>query len=229
MLFEKVNLMEHRKIFTTADGSHSIYSREGIAYHSIHGAIQESKHVYIDAGLKPIVKHNPHQTIAIFELGFGTGLNALLTASFAKENDVNIQYKTIEPFPLQEAEFEKLNYGKILNQEDLFFALHQCRFNGTHQLLPNFSFIKNNSKVEKFSTNQLFHLIYFDAFAPTTQPQLWDETILQKMYNLLYLNGILVTYCSKGIVKRALTKVGFKVEALTGPPKKREMIRAIKP
>lgn len=220
--------MEHRKIFTTADGSHSIYSREGIAYHSIHGAIQESNHVYIDAGLKLVVKHNPHQTIAIFELGFGTGLNALLTASFAKENDVNIQYKTIEPFPLQEAEFEKLNYGKILNQEDLFFALHQCRFNATHPLLPNFSFTKWKQDIETFTPINLYHLIYFDAFAPASQPQLWEAAILKKMFSILQQNGALVTYCSKGIVKRSLKQIGFIVETLPGPPKKREMIRAIK-
>ncbi len=220
--------MTNRKIFTTSDGSHSIYDKNGVAYHSIYGALQESKHVFIDMGLNFVHQQHLSQVINIFELGFGTGLNALLTAQFAKETKRSIHYETIEPFLLQEIEFQRLNYGSLLNDEALFIKLHQCSCNTHHQLLSNFNFVKYNISIEDFKTAQLFHLIYFDAFAPTAQPQLWEAAILKQMFSLLQQGGVMVTYCSKGIVKRALKQIGFMVQALPGALHKREMIRAIK-
>lgn len=219
-----------RMIQVTADGSHTIaIPAMQVTYHSIHGAIQESMHVFIEAGLKPLL--NIYETIHIFEMGFGTGLNALLSLQHAIQYEQKIYYYAIELFPLQTHEYTSLNYGAQFQSNLLqryFMQIHESAWEKDIAIHPLFTLHKTNQSLLHFSTNQPFDLIYFDAFAPKPQPELWTQEVFEKMFHLLCENGILVTYCSKGDVQRAMIAAGFTVEKLPGPPGKREMIRGSK-
>jgi tRNA U34 5-methylaminomethyl-2-thiouridine-forming methyltransferase MnmC len=220
-----------RKLIFTSDGSHSISVPDlDVTYHSIHGAIQESKHVFIEAGLKST--GSPAGTsLKIFEMGFGTGLNALLTIIEAQKIQINIYYETIEQFPLYKNEISVLNYCNQLNREDLqplFEQLHNCEWEKEIKLASDFIFRKSKINLLTFETAETFKLIYFDAFDPNVQPELWTKQIFEKMFAMLEPGGILVTYSSKGDVRRALLGAGFAVEKLPGPKGKREMIRALR-
>jgi tRNA U34 5-methylaminomethyl-2-thiouridine-forming methyltransferase MnmC len=222
-----------QKLILTEDGSHSIEVPElGVTYHSIHGAIQESKHVFIEAGLYTV--SNVRRTlniIRIFEVGFGTGLNVLLTIVETEKLNRKIYYETIELFPLNVEEARSLNYCRILHRNDLqtsFEQLHICDWEREITITSKFGFKKTETNLLNFRTSETFDLIYFDAFAPNAQPELWTEKIFEKMFSILPPGGILVTYCSKGAVRRAMQSAGFKVEKIFGPPGKREMVRARK-
>jgi tRNA U34 5-methylaminomethyl-2-thiouridine-forming methyltransferase MnmC len=214
-------------IITTKDGSHTIQVEgSGITYHSVHGAIQESMHVFIDAGLKKWKENNPAaNSIRIFEMGFGTGLNALLTTIHA---GMNVYYTSIEKFPLEDTFFHKLNYGSLVDNEKLFFDLHKAEWSAPVRINDQFTLEKINGELENLDVKQKYDVIFFDAFAPTAQPELWTDEVFSKMYSLLDNDGILVTYCSKGDVQRAMKRSGFRIEKIQGPPGKREMIRAYK-
>ena len=218
-------------IVTTSDGAHTLYSEKyGVTYHSIHGAVQESNHVFINAGLRyvAVLKDN----ISILEIGLGTGLNAILTLIEGKKRNLQIHYHGIEAYPVDKATIDNLNYTSILTfSEDLdytFEKMHEASWNEAFNLTENFNMIKTHDSFENFQPVSKYDIIYFDAFAPNAQPELWKEEIFQKMYNSLELGGILVTYCAKGEVKRTMKKVGFEVENLKGPIGKREMTRALK-
>lgn len=216
-------------IFTTGDGSHSIFSKEyGVSYHSKHGAKTETQTVFIDAGLR--YKAATTKEISILEIGFGTGLNAIMTLQEAISEGLSIDYTTLEAYPLKDEEIAELNYGKILGteMEANFKKMHQLPWEQKQQLTDNFIIEKQNRKFKSIDFKNQFDVIYFDAFAPTSQPELWEEPLLQKMYDALKPSGVLTTYCAKGVVKRTLKKVGFEIEALPGPPGKREMTRAVK-
>jgi tRNA U34 5-methylaminomethyl-2-thiouridine-forming methyltransferase MnmC len=227
-------LATSRIIQLTADGSHTIAIPElNVTYHSKHGAIQESMHVFIKEGLHYLLSRdlfNKDEVINVFEVGFGTGLNAWLSLNEAIKNNQKIFYQTIEPYPLSINEAEKLNYPSLFNKDlqKYFFELHECEWNKETIIHPLFLFKKLKIQLQDFSSNKKFNLIYFDAFDPTAQPELWAENIFRKIFDLLYSNGILVTYCSKGNVRRAMQAAGFIVEKLKGPPGKREIIRAKK-
>ncbi|MBS1744550.1 MAG: tRNA (5-methylaminomethyl-2-thiouridine)(34)-methyltransferase MnmD [Bacteroidetes bacterium] len=226
--------MNTRKIIVTQDGSHTISIPElNITFHSRFGAIQESKHVFIHAGLEYFFNENKiinESSIHIFEIGFGTGLNALLSLQFANEKKQHIQYETLEPFPLSPEEFLQLNYTGLLNENlnESFTTLHLCEYEEKVLISDFFALKKIKTYLQDFTSIQQFHIIYFDTFDPNTQPELWTETILKKMYDILLPFGILVTYCSKGSVRRAMQSVGFNVEKLKGPSGKREIVRAEK-
>jgi tRNA U34 5-methylaminomethyl-2-thiouridine-forming methyltransferase MnmC len=219
-----------RKMITTGDGSHSIeILGTNEFYHSKFGAIQESVHVFIEAGLKPLMQTLP--TINIFEMGFGTGLNALLTLVEAEKHQQKIYYETIELFPLEEKFTSSLNYCEQLQRQDLkkiFELLHSSEWDNEIIITPYFSFKKIKTSLIDCQLPDFINLIYYDAFAPNTQPDLWQKEIFEKLFNCLLNNGILVTYCSKGAVKRAMKAAGFFVEKLQGSPGKREMARATK-
>jgi tRNA U34 5-methylaminomethyl-2-thiouridine-forming methyltransferase MnmC len=228
-----------RKIIYTADGSHSVsIPGMNVTYHSIHGAIQESKHIFIEAGLKSIRPLAAARCFSIFEMGFGTGLNALLTLIEAEKLNRKIYYESVELFPLSVEEAKSLNYCSILQRNDLqktFEDLHICEWGKKITVPSNFILKKTKTDLLNFQTSetclsgrQAFELIFFDAFAPNAQPELWTEEIFQKLYSILKLDGILVTYCSKGIARRAMQAAGFIVEKIPGPPGKREMIRAMR-
>ena len=228
-----------RKIILTEDGSHTVSIPEmNVTYHSIHGAIQESQHVYIEAGLKFLVSSSAPQQINIFEIGFGTGLNILLTFIEAEKRKVKIYYETVETFPLTEEEVKQLNYCQHLNRDDLqtiFQKFHSCEWGKEIQLSPSFYFKKKNSSLLNLPVRQTgfellkhFELIYFDAFDPKVQPELWTKRFFDKIFSILSPDGILVTYSSKGDVRRAMLASGFSVEKIPGAKGKREMIRAAK-
>ncbi len=222
--------MNAKQLQITADGSHTIAIPERhVTYHSKFGAIQESKHVFIEAGLTPLL--HKYDTINIFEMGFGTGLNALLCLQQAVQHQQKIFYYSIELYPLQPEEAKQLNYVQVLKDDDLqnyFLYMHKCDSEKDNSIHPKFVLHKSNQSLTGFSTNQSFNLIFFDAFAPMIQPELWTIEIFKKMNDLLKPEGILVTYCSKGSVRRAMLEAGFSVEKLSGAPGKREMIRALK-
>jgi tRNA U34 5-methylaminomethyl-2-thiouridine-forming methyltransferase MnmC len=223
-----------RIIQLTEDGSHTVtIPAMNVTYHSKHGAVQESIHVFIQAGLIYFIQNTAlpvDETINIFEVGFGTGLNALLSLEQSALFNRKIFYQTVEAFPLSPEEIAQLNYSSLLSVElkEYFPAMHACAWDTIEQLHPLFSFKKIQAALEQFETQQQFHIIYFDAFDPVAQPELWTETVFKKMFDMLFSKGILVTYCSKGAVQRAMQAAGFSVEKLKGPPGKREIIRAIK-
>lgn len=217
------------ELIQTADGSHSLYLKElDEHYHSIHGAIQESIHVFIHAGFNYFQEK---QALSILEVGLGTGLNALLTLIETKKSGKNIHYTSLEAFPLDLNVVQQLNYPALLNAAELkdsFLFMHSCDWNVKQQITSGFTFRKLLTKVQECNFDEQYNLIYFDAFGPRVQPEMWVEEVFAKIYAVLNSNGVLVTYCAKGEVKRTLKKVGFLVETLPGPPGKREMIRAIK-
>ena len=223
-----------RIIQLTEDGSHTIaFPAMNVTYHSRHGAIQESMHVFIQAGLRYFIdnkKPSFNEGLQIFEEGFGTGLNALLSLHEAIQTGQKISYHTIEPYPIAIEEACQLNYAHMINKdlEEYFYRLHTCEWDKEVAIHRSFSFKKINATLQQFETSAQFHLIYFDAFDPEAQPELWTDFIFKNMYNLLYPNGILVTYSSKGIVQRAMKAAGFIIQKLKGPPGKREIIRALK-
>ena len=214
-----------RQLILTKDGSHSIsVGSSGLTYHSTNGAIQESKHVFIEAGLHKV--NSPE--IKVFEMGLGTGLNALLTLT---EPQKDIYYECIEAYPLEKDLIQQLNYCDQLSRPDLkpaFEKIHTCNWNEEISITPFFRFKKICIPLEQYRSSAKFNVIYFDAFAPNDQPELWTKEIFEKLYPILVPGGILVTYSSKGSIRRNLIAAGFKVEKIPGPPGKHEIVRAIK-
>jgi len=223
-----------RRIIHTADGSHSfLLPAQGVTYHSRYGALAESRHIYIEAGLYCLLQQAvATPPLRVFEMGFGTGLNALLTYREALRLKLPVSYLAIDAFPLFPAEASALNYATILGNDQLNPVLQTMHSfaEGKLQLHPLFSLERSAIALEAWEANtEVAHLVYFDAFAPDFQPELWTEAVFQSMYKLLYPGGILVTYCSKGSVRRAMQAAGLRVEKLPGPKGKREIIRARKP
>ena len=215
------------KLIITSDGSHSLYVPDiNECYHSIHGAVNESNHVYIKEGLMRLNK-NP---VCIFELGFGTGLNAYLTYTKAKELNLRIIYHTIDTYRLPDTLIRKLNYPETskINDRPLFLRIHKSKWNEKVVLSPSFSLMKIHADIREYSMPFQYDLIYFDAFAPDKQPELWELPVLKKMFEALNPGGILVTYSAKGDFRRLLTKIGYQVEKRPGPGLKRHMTLAIK-
>lgn len=222
--------MEENRLFITEDGSHSIFNEKySVSYHSKYGAIIEAKHVFIQAAL--IFKAEIQQDISILEIGFGTGLNAFVTFLEAKKRNLNIKYTGVEAYPISINEAEQLNYATLIEPPEnpgFFLNLHQLPWNVPSQLNDSFKIEKVLKKFEEIDFERQFDIVYFDAFAPNAQPELWSDEMMEKMSRALLPGGILVTYCAKGSVKRSLKKAGFSIEALPGPPGKREMTRATK-
>ncbi len=214
----------------TADNSHTIFVKElNETYHSINGAINESNHVFIKAGLTDYLAKNGGDHLNVFEVGFGTGLNSHLTNLFAQANHILVSYTSVELYPLQMDLISQLNYVEENTKIAIeFYALHHAEWNEMVKINSNFKLKKLNNSLINISLNQEYDVIFFDAFAPDVQPEMWSKSIFEKMYHCLNHKGFLVTYCAKGIVKRTLKEVGFTIENLPGSKGKREMIRAIK-
>lgn len=206
------------KIITTSDGSHSLLNTElDETYHSVHGAIQESMHVFMKNGLDFYAEKNPGKTINIFEVGFGTGLNALLTF----KTGLQVDYTSVEAFPLEEAVYRELNY----EPRDVLLALHENQ----ELQISNFELKKIYATLQSFPIGvHQFDIIYFDAFAPSKQPSMWELPMIAKVCNALAPGGLFVTYSAKGQLKRDLRSLGMEVETLEGPPGKKEMVRGTK-
>ena len=216
------------KLEQTADGSYTLYVPElDEHYHSVKGALTESQHIFIDMGLKHSSITAPH----ILEIGLGTGLNCVLTLLEAKESQRHVYYTGIERYPLNEEIIRKLNYPSIIGKEceEDYFAIHQAPWEEDVCLSPWFTLHKLEGDFTHYSFEQKYDIIYFDAFAPEKQPEMWEQSLFDNLYQVLNEGGILTTYCAKGVVRRMLQTAGFKVERLPGPPGgKREILRAIK-
>lgn len=217
-----------RSIIQTRDGSTTIHI-EGWdeCYHSRFGAIQESQHVFIKNGLSLF----ENKSISILEIGFGTGLNGFITFLESQKLNQTIDYVGVEAFPVSNDEVVSMNYVSELNAEndrEIFNKMHQSDWEEQIILRANFLFTKRQQFFEDIIDIEKFDLIYFDAFGFDVQPELWSTAIFQKMYSALKPQGVLVTYAARGVVKRSMIEVGFKVEKLEGPPGKREMFRAKK-
>ena len=215
------------RLILTEDGSHSLFSNTyNQQYHSLQGALNESRHIYIDLGLRPLLE-NSSVPISVFEMGLGTGLNALLAWQLADELKKPVNYTSVEAFPVTLEEAALLNYETLTHQSG-FLKLHECTWDSDQQLSPYFNFRKEEIRLEEFISGGIFDLIFYDAFDPKAQPELWTEEIFFKIAALTRPGGVLVTYSSKGIVKRALTVAGFAVQRHPGPGKKTHVLKAIK-
>lgn len=213
-----------RKIIATDDGSHTIYLEEWDEnYHSTHGAVQEAEHVFINKVRERI---GERKEISILEMGFGTGLNAFLSLRLAIELNVKVHYLALEAFPVKKEELDALNYTSFWEEGKSFYAqMHASNWEERQEIHPNFSLTKTTCKFEDWSPqSDTFDFIYFDAFGPRVQPDLWTIPIFEKMIKSAKKGAFFLTYCAKGQVRRDLASVGFAMRRLPGPPGKREML-----
>jgi tRNA U34 5-methylaminomethyl-2-thiouridine-forming methyltransferase MnmC len=215
-----------RRIVRTADGSLTLqlpgWQEQ---YHSLHGALQEAYHVFIDQGLRGF----SHREIALLEVGFGTGLNALITLLEAPRQSLSVHYSALEAYPVTRPEWEALDYGRLFTEAGAphaFAALHEAAWETEVPITETFRLWKRQLDFRELLDAGAYDLVYFDAFGARVQPELWTEAVFSSMYRALRPGGCLVTYAAKGSVRRAMQAVGFRVERLPGPPGKREMLRA---
>lgn len=216
-----------RSLRLTEDGSHTLYvDKLDESYHSIHGALQESMHVFIEQGLHTL----PKPELRILEIGFGTGLNALLTIQFAQEKNLAVHYHAVEKYPLNKAEYSQLNFEQFIDgiPKGTLNQIHTAEWETSLPLSENFTLFKEKADFRSMNPPANFDLVYFDAFSPDNQPELWSTSVFSCIQKLTRQGAVLVTYTSKGVVRRTLISCGFKVEKLPGPPGKRAMIRAIR-
>lgn len=217
------------KIITTEDGSHSLFDEElNETYHSTRGARGESMHVFIKEGLEHLLSNSNLDDVRILEVGLGTGLNAFLTATFAKDHSQKIHFTSLEPFPIEKEIYERLNYADSEEERELMMQIHEVDWESDQQLDAHFTLHKTIRKLENFESEETSDIIYFDAFAPSKQAEVWSLKNLKKCYSLLNPEGVLTTYCAQGQFKRNLVEAGFEVETLQGAMGKKEMVRARK-
>lgn len=222
----------NHELITTADGSHSLFLPDlNETYHSQHGALQESLHVFIRKGMDDWRAEHPGMaTLHIFEVGFGTGLNALLAWQYAEQNGIKVRYTSIEPFPIPPAIAEKINYGDLLGKpwQERFVQLHKTPWDQEEALSTCFVLHKMETRLEEITPFGESQIVFFDAFAPNKQSELWETAPLKTCYDMTAPGGFFVTYCAQGQFKRNLKAAGYAVERLPGPPGKKEMTRGRK-
>ncbi len=215
------------RLILTEDGSHTLFDvRFDQHYHSIHGSLQESYRIFIELG----IGYCSHKTdeIRVFEMGLGTGLNALLTWQWAEQHQKSVHYVSIDAYPISDEEAEQLNYEALVNREGLS-DIHRAAWDTSIQLSPHFTFLKHQTLLQEFSVEgTLFDVVYYDAFAPRTQPELWTAETFARVAGFTKAGGALVTYCAKSDVQRALRSAGFRVEKHRGPSGKRHVLRGIR-
>jgi tRNA U34 5-methylaminomethyl-2-thiouridine-forming methyltransferase MnmC len=222
--------MRKSEIIVTGDGSTSIYLPElDETYHSRHGAVQESQHVFIEQGFKKLLEHRPTQ-ISVLEIGMGTGLNVWLTAVEALKAGIPVNMITLEPFPLEPGVIEQLNYTESYSSphSEYFRQIHSVEWEVPAVIHPDFTLMKTKTSIQDFHTSAQFDLIYYDAFAPAKQKEIWDVSLIRKVSKWCNSDAVFVTYCAMGQLKRDLAGSGFEVETLPGPPGKREMVRGLR-
>ncbi len=220
------------KLIDTKDGSHTFFSDLfHTTFHSTDGSMEESKHVFINNGLNYLLGNSIQNDISILEIGFGTGLNALLTLVESVNHKRCIHYHALEFYPLVYEHIKHLNYLQHIPMQyhSGFEKMHLQEWNTTAEIKQDFYFTKMLNRIETYQNDQQFDLIYFDAFSPKEQPELWTESVFCNMYAALKPGGVLVTYCAQGQMKRYMKSAGFKVSALPGFGSKREMTMAEKP
>lgn len=212
----------------TADGSYTLYNSElNEHYHSIHGANTESLHVFVHSGLSYLLSNTNSSQINVLEVGFGTGLNCFHTINYLIENQFknNLFYHALEPFPVDKKLINKLSKGF---QHELYSMIHDLKWNMDQPVANGIIINKSSKMVQNLKSTIKYDLVFFDAFGPRVEDKLWDISVLKLIFHLMNRNGIFVTYCAKGQVRRDLEQIGFVVERLPGPPGKREMLRATK-
>lgn len=220
------------EIFETKDGSHSLLLPEmNETYHSTHGAMTESQYVFIQMGLDYLQQEQPERKeVKILEVGFGTGLNAWLAAVEAEKRGLKVTFHTLEKFPLDKEIWSQLNYAREDSTQELFSAIHSAAWESEIEVSEFFSIQKFETDIFEYQpADGTFDLIFFDAFAPSKQPEMWQPAVLKKMFDCLRAAGVFVTYCAQGQFKRDLKAQGFFTEELPGPPGKKEMTRGSKP
>lgn len=216
-----------RELIITSDGSHTLYiPAMDEQYHSVNGAIGESQHIFIEKGLKHINK----QELRIFEIGFGTGLNAFLTWLESRKENQTITYFTVEKYPLEKEIYQHLNYPELLspNDRDRFLQLHTASWEQESLIGDHFILHKMQADINTSEIPDKLDLVYFDAFAPDKQAGIWKQELFDKLYQRMSTGAVLTTYCAKGVIRRMMQASGFQVERLEGPPGKREILRATK-
>jgi len=216
------------QLIKTSDNSHTIYLPEmDETYHSQNGAMAESLHVYIEAGLNHVAKTK--DVIKIFEFGFGTGLNALLSWIEAEKNNKQIVYDTVEKYPLSTDVYIQLNYDEQAKGNGKLAKLHEVKWGEQTICAPSFVFQKSACDILDYPfPNNFYDVVYYDAFGPSKQAEVWEMVVLEKVCQAIAHDGVLVTYCSQGQFRRNLKSLGFEIEKLAGPAGKREITRAIK-
>jgi tRNA U34 5-methylaminomethyl-2-thiouridine-forming methyltransferase MnmC len=224
--------MSEIQLIKSADGSHTLYV-ESIKehYHSINGALTESQHIFIKSGLDEISSKT--RNVNILEVGFGTGLNALLTLKSNCDFSRKVQYVAIEPYPLSDEILGTLNYPGLIGgceERNFFWLMHHIPWDVPHFISGNFILFKLKQTIQETELQpDRFSLVYFDAFSPEVQPEMWSKDIMEKIFKAMEPGGLFITYSAKGMVRRTLVACGFEVEKLAGPPGKREITRAKKP
>lgn len=214
------------EILKSNDGSHTLYLPDmDETYHSRHGAVQEAIHVFINQGL--LQKAQGQKNIKILEIGWGTGLNSLLTHKTAKKEGLKIHYVGIEKFPVPLEVLQQLNY-KDWEEDGFLSKAYQAEWNKPLEIEEDFVLEKLAMDVMQLDEEESFDLVYFDAFGPRAQGEMWEKEVFEKVYRAVRQGGIFVTYCAKGQVRRDLQEVGFNMQRLPGPPGKREMLRGTK-
>jgi tRNA U34 5-methylaminomethyl-2-thiouridine-forming methyltransferase MnmC len=215
------------ELVLTSDGSHTLFV-PGLNehYHSHFGAITESRHIFINAGLASLDTDGA----AILEAGFGTGLNALLTALYAEEHQIRIRYTAIEKYPLEPGLVRQLNYGSLTGNRGTLILeeLHKAPWGVSARISEWFTMVKLQADLTAEGPEGLFDLVYFDAFGPDKQPEMWSEEVFHRIEAVTHTGSVFVTYSAKGSLKRMLKAAGFEVEHLPGPPGKRVITRAVK-
>ena len=217
-------------IIETSDGSNSISSKNYQAsYHSIHGAIEESMHIFISAGIYYKIRQGVKK-LKVFEMGFGTGLNAFLSLIAARKHNIEIEYHSIELHPLDSDIYQSLNFHEFIpgSQRMDLVNLHEINWGQLTKVDNHFSIKKIHGDLHLVELQESYDLIYYDAFAPSSQPDLWEKSIQGKLYGVLQDQGALLTYCAQGKFKRTLKAIGYKLDRLDGPGRKHEMTRAVK-
>ena len=217
------------KLITTEDGSHSLL-REDLneTYHSFHGARSESAYIFIEQCLHYYAERTKKRHMRIFEVGFGTGLNAFLASAHAAEHQLSLEFHTVEPLPVVQEIYQQLNFGQNAEEKNLLNALHESPWESTQSITSHFSLVKYETTLEDFSAARDFDMIFFDAFAPSKQAEVWELANLKKCFDLLQPGGIITTYCAQGQFKRNLAAAGFEVQTLKGAMGKKEMVRGVR-
>ncbi|MDB4926170.1 tRNA (5-methylaminomethyl-2-thiouridine)(34)-methyltransferase MnmD [Mucilaginibacter sp.] len=220
------------KLVQTADGSNTIFNAEvGENYHSRHGALQESKHVFVNSGLSYYLDNNNLKKVSILEVGFGTGLNFLLSADFCTEQNIHLDYTGIEAYPLNKDMIDKTGYDQYVNAAlwDDFINSYSVSLLAPVQLNPNCQLQIANCQLLNFQSDKKFDVVYFDAFAAVHQPEMWNEEAISHTIKFLKPGGVFVTYAITGNLKRMLKGLGLqKIQKIPGAAGKREMLRAVR-
>ena len=217
------------KLITTQDGSHSLMREDmNETYHSFHGALGESKYVFIEMGLEGKMNQQEVKQIDVFEVGFGTGLNAYLAALFANKHRIPVCFHTVEPIPVPQELYSQFNYGDTIEGNALLLHLHDCEWGKEVEISEYFTICKHETTLEALDLKKEFDVIFFDAFAPSKQAEVWSLENIQKCFDLTKPGGGLTTYCAQGQFKRNLAAAGYEVETLKGAMGKKEMVRGLK-